>query len=77
MKITKKQTKDYEKSLCLVINEIEENKNKAITTVNRLLINLYGFIGKAIVDLQDKGKWGDGVVLKISQDLRMKYPNQK
>ncbi len=56
MKVTKKQTQDYEKSLSLVIKEIEASRHKAITTVNKLLINLYGFIGKSIVDLQDKAK---------------------
>lgn len=27
------------------------------------------------LNLQEKGKWGDGVVKKLSQDLRIKYPD--
>ncbi len=77
MKITKKQTQDYEKSLSTLIKKIDESRNKAITTVNKLLVNLYWSIGMTISDLQENGKWGDGVVKKLSQDLRMKYPNQK
>jgi len=77
MKITKQQTQDYEESLSTLIKKIDESRNKAITTANKLLINLYGFIGKTIIELQEDGKWGDGVVLKMSRDLRMTYPNQK
>ena len=74
--IVKKQTQDYKKSLSSILKRIEESKHKAITTVNKLLIELYWFIGKTIVNLQEKNKWGDGVVEKLSQDLRMKYPEQ-
>jgi len=74
--IVKKQTQDYEKSLSSIINKVEESKYKAITTVNILLIELYWFIGETIVNLQEESKWGDGVVEKLSQDLRIKYPEQ-
>lgn len=74
--IVEKQTQEYEKSFSSIINKIEENKHKAITTVNKLLIELYRFIGKTIVNLQERGKWGDGVVEKLSQDLKMRYPEQ-
>ncbi len=40
------------------------------------MIELYWFIGETIVNLQEKSKWGDGVVEKLSQDLRIKYPEQ-
>jgi predicted nuclease of restriction endonuclease-like (RecB) superfamily len=72
----KKQTQDYEESLSSVIKKIEESKHQAITTVNKLLIELYWFIGDTIVNLQEKSEWGGGVVEKLSQDLRMKYPEQ-
>lgn len=72
--IMEKQTLDYEKSLSSIIGKVEESKHKAITTVNKLLIELYWFIGETIVNLQEKSKWGDGVVERLSQDLRMRYP---
>lgn len=75
--IVKKQTQDYEKSLSSIIKKVEQSKHRAITTVNKLLIELYWFIGNTIVNLQEKSKWGDGVVEKLSQDLRMKYPEQR
>lgn len=73
--IIKKQTQDYENSLSSIIKRVEESKHKAITTVNKLLIELYWFIGETIINLQEKSKWGDKVVEKLSQDLRMKYPD--
>ncbi|MDI6751501.1 MAG: PDDEXK nuclease domain-containing protein [bacterium] len=71
------QAQDYKKSLSLIIKRVEESKHEAITTVNKLLIELYWFIGGTIINLQEKSKWGDGVVEKLSQDLRMKYPEMK
>lgn len=48
---------------------------KPLLTVNKLLIEVYWFIGETIVSLQEKSKWGDGVVEKLSRDLRAKYPD--
>lgn len=76
MDIIKKQTEDYEKSFSLIIKKFEENKHQAITAVNKLLVDIYWFIGKTVVGLQEKGNWGDSVVEKLSQDLRIKYPDQ-
>ena len=77
MDISRKQQQDYEKSLSSIIKKVEESKHKAITTVNKLLIELYWYIGKTIIELQERSKWGDGVVEKLSQDLRMQYPDQR
>jgi len=74
--IEKKQIQEYEESLSSIIKKVEESKHKAITTVNKLLIELYWFTGEIIVNLQERSKWGAGVVEKLSQDLRMKYPEQ-
>lgn len=49
--IVKKQIQDYEKSFSSILKKVEESKHKAITTVNKLLIELYGFIGETIVNL--------------------------
>ena len=75
IEISQTQEQDYNKSLSSILRKVEDSKHRAATTVNRLLIELYWFIGETIVDLQEKSKWGDGVVEKLSQDLRMKYPD--
>lgn len=74
--IVKKQKQDYKNSLSSIIKRVEESKHKAITTVNRLLIELYWFIGETTVSLQERSRWGDGVVEKLSRDLRIKYSEQ-
>ena len=72
-----KQRQDYEKSLSSIVKKVEESKHKAITTVNQLLIELYWFVGETIVNLQEKSTWGDRVVEKLSEDLRLRYPEQR
>lgn len=72
----KKTNSGLRKIASSIIKKVEKSKHKAITTVNKLLIELYWFIGEALVNLQEKSKWDDGVVEKLSQDLRMKYPEQ-
>jgi len=74
--VAKKQTMDYEKSLSFIVKKFEENRHKSLTAVNKLLIELYQFIGETIVNLQEKSNWGGAVVEKLSRDLRMKYPEQ-
>jgi len=74
--VAKKRTMDYEKSLSFIVKKFEENRHKSLTAVNKLLIELYQFIGETIVNLQEKSNWGGGVVEKLSRDLRMKYPDQ-
>ena len=74
--VAKKRTMDYEKSLSFIVKKFEENRHKSLTAVNKLLIELYQFIGETIVNLQEKSKWGGAVVEKLSRDLRMKYPEQ-
>lgn len=68
--------RSYNHSLDSIVRKIEESKHRAITSVNRLLIDLYWFIGKTICELQGKAKWGEGVVEKLSEDLRVRYPTQ-
>lgn len=72
--ILKKQTKDHQESLSSIIKQVEASKHQAITTVNKLLIELYWFMGETIVNLQEKSNWGDGVVEQLSSNLRMRYP---
>lgn len=64
--VVKRQKRYYEKSFSFIIKKVEESKHRAITTVNKLLIGLYWFIGETVVNLQEKSKWGDGVVEKLS-----------
>lgn len=79
--MTKKQItniqKNYDQFLSSIIKKVEESKHQAVTKVNKLLIELYQFVGQTIVELQENGKWGDSIVEKLSHDLRIKYPDQR
>ena len=75
IEISQIQEQDYKKSLSSIVKKVEDSKHQAITTVNKLLIELYWFIGETIEDFQEKSSWGDGVVEKLSVDLRMRYPD--
>ncbi|MFZ3158473.1 MAG: DUF1016 N-terminal domain-containing protein, partial [Smithella sp.] len=48
---------------------------KTARSVNKALIRLYWEIGKSIADKQAQNNWGDGVVEKLSADLRKEFHN--
>ncbi len=47
----------------------------AARAINRELINLYWDIGKAIVEQQNKHRWGNAVVEMLSKDLQAEFPS--
>lgn len=50
---------------------------KVARAVNRELILLYWDIGRAIVEKQQSANWGDGVVERLSADLRAEFPEMR
>jgi hypothetical protein len=56
------------------LNELKERirtaQTKAVLSINKELISLYWDIGRRIVESQEKGVWGKGVVEKLAGDLR-------
>lgn len=48
---------------------------KTARSVNKELIHLYWKIGKSIAEKQAQNNWGDGVVEKLSADLRKEFHN--
>lgn len=73
----KKSAFDYQKFF-------QEIKNKVITSrinfsrqANREANNLYWFIGKTIVENQEKQGWGRGVVENLAKDLKKSFPDVK
>jgi len=53
-----------------VKQRIQSARISASRSVNKELINLYWDIGKAIVERQEKYKWGDGIVEYLARDLK-------
>lgn len=64
-----------------LLKEIEERINSAqysaLKTVNKKLMNLYWDIGQVIVNRQEGKTWGKAVVVKLAEDLRLKFPGVK
>lgn len=62
--------KEYIKFLNEIKSRIVMARIQAIKSVNKELIKLYWDIGRAIVERQEKYKWGDAVVEKLATDLK-------
>jgi len=70
-----------DKNYISFINEIKQKikqaQIKAAIKVNEELLRLYWDIAKEIVKRQKESKWGDGIIEKISNDLKKEFPNLK
>lgn len=60
-----------------VKNRIRKAQIKASLSANTEMISMYFDIGKIIYDLQNKGKWGDGIIPKLSRDIISDLPDIK
>ncbi|MFH1561923.1 MAG: PDDEXK nuclease domain-containing protein [Nitrospirota bacterium] len=69
--------KEYIKFLNEIKSRIVTARIQAIRSVNKELIKLYWDIGKSIVDRQEKYKWGDAVVERLSSDLAAEFNGVK
>jgi Uncharacterized conserved protein len=67
-------TKEYAQFLVEIKKEVESAQVKAILSANTELIKLYWFIGKALVEKQQKYGWGNKIIEKLSQDLQNELP---
>ena len=69
--------KDYISFLNEIKNKIKTAQIKAVIKVNEELLRLYWDIVKMIISKQKESKWGDGIIEKISNDLKKEFPNMK
>ncbi|MBN1662497.1 MAG: DUF1016 family protein [Deltaproteobacteria bacterium] len=67
-----------EKTYAQLLNSVKERIRKAqydaLKAVNKELIDLYGDIGRMIVERQEKEGWGKSVVEKLAADLQKEFP---
>ncbi len=73
-KLIRASKREYRKILNSIISYIEQSKLKAFAEVNRVLLQVYWNIGKR---LSENASYGKAVVEKLSQDLRLKYPDAR
>ncbi len=68
---------DYKKFFKTIKDRILQSRYEAYRAVNKELILLYWDIGRAIVEKQERLKWGDGVVEKLAEDLQREFAGMK
>ena len=66
--------KIYVQLLNSVKDRIRKAQYDALKAVNKELIELYGDIGRMIVERQGKEGWGKSVVEKLATDLQKEFP---
>ena len=67
----------YKNYISSMKEDVRKAQIKATVSVNKELILLYWRIGKQILEMQEKEKWGSKVVEKISKDLKETFPDMK
>jgi hypothetical protein len=67
----------YAEWLADVKARIHAAQQRAALAVNRELLTLYWQLGRDILDQQELGGWGAGIVDKVSADLRAAFPVMK
>jgi predicted nuclease of restriction endonuclease-like (RecB) superfamily len=66
---------DYKRWVSELKLRIQQSQIKVSIKVNSSLIELYWSIGADIVAKQAEMVWGNGIIKKISNDLRNEFPN--
>ena len=64
----------YHKFVSEIQSTIQKAQLEAYRKVNKTIIELYWFIGKKIVESQEKYRWGKAVVVNLSTDLQRVFP---
>jgi len=59
------------------VQKIQSAQGRAMSAVNKELIEVYRDIGKTIYDQQEGGAWGDALVKTFASDLQKKFPGMK
>ena len=66
--------KDYKSWLIELKSKIKNSQINAALQVNSELIALYWEIGGMICEKQQKAKWGSGLIIQLSKDLKIAFP---
>lgn len=68
---------DYSNILGAITSKIKASQSRAMTAVNRELIEVYREIGKVLHQQQSKAEWGSFVVERLAKDLQNAFPGMK
>ncbi len=67
----------YAEWLVGIKTRIHAAQQRAALAVNRELLGLYWHLGAEIVERQASARWGDGILDRVSSDLRAAFPDMK
>ncbi len=67
----------YPRFLSNIKERIAQARVRASLSVNRELIELYWYMGKMIVERQEREGWGKAIVEKLAIDLHHEYPDMQ
>lgn len=70
-------SKEYTEFLDKLKQRVTKSRYQAVRAVNRELILLYHHIGSEILKRQEEYGWGTKVIDRLSQDLRLEFPEMK
>jgi predicted nuclease of restriction endonuclease-like (RecB) superfamily len=68
---------EYTATFAEIKKQIKEAQVKAVLSVNKELLVLYWFIGKTVVEREQKDGWGAQVIERLAQDLQREFPGVK
>lgn len=68
---------EYSQWLAQVKDKIRSSQLKAALKVNREMLSLYWYLGKAIAEKQEQANWGDKIITQLSADLTSEFPKMK
>lgn len=69
--------KEYKSLLKHIKSQIHTSQIKAAISVNHELLKLYWNLGKIVTEKQKQTKWGEGLVVQLSKDLSLDFPEMK
>lgn len=72
-----KNSKDYTIWLTELKQRYKSSQMKAAVKVNSEMLAFYWSLGRDLVEMKMEEKWGEGIVERISLDLKREYPEQK
>ena len=67
----------YGEWLAALKARIHAAQQRAALAVNRELLALYWQLGRDILERQTKAAWGDGILDRVSSDLRAAFPSMR
>jgi len=71
------KTSDYKDFIKEIKSRIQSSQIKAAIQVNVELLKLYWYIGSQVVEKQKTTSWGDGLIKRVSSDLKHEFPAMK